>query len=150
MHFLGSTLYIMSRASSNFSKKIPAYAAGSTNASAVYQSSGYINTHPSMTYASTGVYYQDATASMMQQPSYVYDPVSGMYVAGSQPFVPLRGEDEEEDPETKKNKLPIHGNETTCNLNSMLYNNILQSDYFKALYQLRTYHATIGKLIDIF
>jgi hypothetical protein len=95
------------------------------------------------------MYPQDGYNMMAQHQGYIADPnmMGGMYMAPPQPFIPLPIEPEEEDPETKKNKLPIYGNETTCNINSMLHNNILESDYFKALYQLRTYHATIGKCI---
>lgn len=53
---------------------------------------------------------------------------------------------QEEDPASKKGVLPIHGNSSTFNINTLLYNNILESDYFKALYQLRTYHETIDEI----
>lgn len=50
-----------------------------------------------------------------------------------------------EDESCRSKVFEVHGNSTNFNINSLLYNNILQSDYFKALYQLRTYHETIGE-----
>ena len=55
----------------------------------------------------------------------------------------------QEEPTQKKDELPIHGNQSTFNVNSLLFNNIMESDYFKALYQLRTYHETIGSYVII-
>ena len=64
--------------------------------------------------------------------------------------VPIRTEEEENDgdEEHKKNVLPIHGNTTTFNINGLLFNNIMESDYFKALYQLRTYHEVIDEVYN--
>lgn len=64
------------------------------------------------------------------------------------PAIPESGVDNPEinDPSHAKDVLPIHGNSTTYNLNSLLYNNIMESDYFKALYQLRTYHEVIDEV----
>ena len=57
----------------------------------------------------------------------------------------LHGNDDSEidDP---KGRFPIHGNQETFNLNVLLHQNILESDYFKALYQLRTYHEVIDEI----
>ncbi len=61
--------------------------------------------------------------------------------------VPIIGSSEYyEPPEEKSNVLPIYGNCTNYNINSLLYNNIMESDYFKALFQLRTYHEVIGEI----
>jgi hypothetical protein len=54
-------------------------------------------------------------------------------------------EEQEADPERAKNILPIYGSSSTFNINTLLYNNIMEADYFKALYQLRTYHEIVGK-----
>ena len=45
-----------------------------------------------------------------------------------------------------KGRMPIHGNESNFNINSLLYQNIMESEYFKALYQLRTYHEVIDEI----
>lgn len=42
--------------------------------------------------------------------------------------------------------LPIHGNQTTFNVNSLLANNIMSCDYFRALYPLQTYHEVIDEI----
>jgi hypothetical protein len=51
---------------------------------------------------------------------------------------------QEEEQVKKKDELPMHGNQSNFNINSLLYNNIMESEYFKALYQLGTYHEVIG------
>lgn len=57
---------------------------------------------------------------------------------------------ESEEDRAKSVQFPIHGNSGhDFNINRLLFNNIMESDYFKALYQLRTYHETIGKLSNI-
>jgi len=68
--------------------------------------------------------------------------------APSSGYVPLlTGDDEEyEDPNNKPNALPIHGNSSNFNINNLLFNNIMENDYFRALYQLRTYHEVIGEI----
>lgn len=60
-------------------------------------------------------------------------------------------EEEDDDPtidrgsQNKRNVLPIHGNEKTMNLNTLLLTNIQQSQYFKTtLYGLKT----INELLD--
>lgn len=75
-------------------------------------------------------------------------PVSVDSYGSSGIYVPLvTGEDEEyEDPQQKPNALPIHGNSSNFNINSLLYNNIMENEYFRALYQLRTYHEVIGEI----
>lgn len=45
------------------------------------------------------------------------------------------------------NTLPIHGNEKTMNLNTMILTNIQASPYFKVqLYELKTYHQVIDEI----
>ena len=45
------------------------------------------------------------------------------------------------------NALPIHGNEKTMNLNTLLLTNIQSSPYFKVnLYELKTYHEVIDEI----
>jgi len=45
------------------------------------------------------------------------------------------------------NVLPIHGNEKTMNLNSLVLANIQASPYFKVqLYELKTYHQVIDEI----
>eukprot|EP01038_Epipyxis_sp_PR26KG_P007977 gene7977-10817_t len=68
------------------------------------------------------------------------------------PFVPipLTGEDDDNEPEpgqtTLVKYLPIHGNQTNFNINNLLFNNIMENEYFRALYQLRTYHEVIDEI----
>lgn len=71
------------------------------------------------------------------------DPETGMPVAA--PII--RGDDDDFDsPQHKSNALPMHGNTTNYNINSLLYNNIMDNPYFHALYQLRTYHEVIDEI----
>lgn len=56
-------------------------------------------------------------------------------------------QNQEEDQIKKKDELPIHGNQSNFNINSLLFNNIMESEYFKALYQLGTYHEVIGNVL---
>jgi len=44
--------------------------------------------------------------------------------------------------------LPIHGNQTTYNVNTLLANNIMGCDYFRALYPLQTYHEVIDEVYN--
>ena len=45
------------------------------------------------------------------------------------------------------NNLPIHGNEKTMNLNTLILSNIQASPYFKVqLYDLKTYHQVIDEI----
>lgn len=75
-------------------------------------------------------------------------PVSSDIYSSAGIYIPLvTGDDEEyEDPQHKPNALTIHGNSTNFNINSLLYNNIMENEYFRALYQLRTYHEVIGEI----
>ena len=57
-------------------------------------------------------------------------------------------EQEQDSEERVTNVLPIYGSNSTFNINTLLYNNIMEADYFKALYQLRTYHEIVGKSSD--
>lgn len=64
--------------------------------------------------------------------------------------IPLSGdadEDDAADPEqAKANTLPMNGSTTNFNINNLLHNNIMENDYFRALYQLRTYHEVIDEI----
>ncbi|KAJ1976132.1 hypothetical protein H4R34_004091 [Dimargaris verticillata] len=44
------------------------------------------------------------------------------------------------------NKLETWGNETTMNLNNIVYQNIHNSPYFKSLYSLKTYHEVVDEI----
>jgi hypothetical protein len=66
-----------------------------------------------------------------------------------QPFVPIRltgDEDDIDHPDNKTNAVPMHGNLSTFNMNNLLHNNIMGSEYFRALYQLKTYHEVIDEI----
>mmetsp|Transcript_21221 Transcript_21221/g.21342 ORF Transcript_21221/g.21342 Transcript_21221/m.21342 type:complete len:376 (+) Transcript_21221:164-1291(+) len=86
------------------------------------------------------------TLSMIPPPPPNY--VGGAPLPPMQQFNPIRIDEEEaeEDISQKKNVLPIHGNATTFNINNLLHQNIMESDYFRALYQLRTYHEVIDEI----
>ena len=64
------------------------------------------------------------------------------------------GEDEDGDDETavdgnsqKRNVLPVHGNEKTMNLNSLILTNIQQSNYFRnTLYSIKTFNELIDEI----
>ncbi|KAJ3329849.1 hypothetical protein HDU76_007013 [Blyttiomyces sp. JEL0837] len=43
-------------------------------------------------------------------------------------------------------KLKTVGNETTMNLNNLLYQNVIASAYFKSLYEKKTYHEVIDEI----
>lgn len=43
------------------------------------------------------------------------------------------------------NRLPVSIN-STCNINNMLYNNIMESEYFRALHELKTYHEVVTEI----
>lgn len=55
-------------------------------------------------------------------------------------------DDDDGDPSKRSEKLPIYGNSTTYNINNLLFNNIMENEYFRALYQLRTYHEVIDEI----
>lgn len=73
-------------------------------------------------------------------------PVGG-YEQGA--AVPAAGDEEDEDfdsdPAKKKNTVPMHGS-ANYNINTLLFDNIMSSDYFRALFQLRTYHEVISEI----
>jgi pre-mRNA-splicing factor 38B len=85
------------------------------------------------------------------QPGYVI-PSIAPYPAGlpipNQPYVPIRltgDEDDIEDPNNRKSVLPQHGN-SQFNINPLLYQNIMENDYFKALYAIKTYHEVLDEV----
>ncbi|EEY62272.1 pre-mRNA-splicing factor 38B, putative [Phytophthora infestans T30-4] len=53
---------------------------------------------------------------------------------------------EETQRRVKQDELPIYGNDTTYNLNTLLHQNILQSAYFHDLYKFRTYHEVVDEI----
>lgn len=68
---------------------------------------------------------------------------------GSVPYAPIRltgDEDDIEEPQNRKSVIPQHGNETTFNINSLLHQNIMENDYFKALYVVKTYHEVLDEI----
>jgi len=121
-------------------------------AAAVYPQQGYAGYPQQQAMDPTAMYM------MMQQ----YQPALGLpMVAGQQAAVSHGNEDHEvDDPKVYLHKIkkeqsflqllqgrmPVHGNGTTFNINSLLHQNILESEYFKALYQLRTYHEVIDEV----
>lgn len=88
-------------------------------------------------------YYPPVMASVPTvYPTYPAAPLA----AAPLPLVAADAPSELEESGGSRSKVfPVHGSQTTFNINNMLYNNILESDYFRALYQLRTYHETIGE-----
>lgn len=68
----------------------------------------------------------------------------------SLPFVPIKlsgDEDDIDDPaHREKNTVPMIGNNSTYNINALLHRNILESEYFKALYNLKTYHEVLEEI----
>ncbi|KAE9202771.1 hypothetical protein PF004_g18325 [Phytophthora fragariae] len=64
----------------------------------------------------------------------------------------LRGQSAQDQPpeemqrRVKQDELPIYGNDSTYNLNTLLHQNILQSAYFHELYKLRTYHEVVDEI----
>lgn len=50
--------------------------------------------------------------------------------------------------EERSNVLPIHGNERTFNLNTLLAQTIMESEYFKSLVGITT-HLEVGKRYDV-
>ena len=105
-----------------------------------------------------GMMYQPQMPMMQaQMPMMPMMPMAGMGVMGI-PFNPMavammaagaaiehHGEEEEE-PEDTSNKLPMHGNKETFNINNLLFNNVMENEYFRALYQLKTYHEVIDEI----
>ena len=55
-------------------------------------------------------------------------------------------DDDNEDPSSRTNVLPMHGSSSNYNMNTLLHSNILESEYFRALYQLKTYHEVIDEI----
>ena len=58
----------------------------------------------------------------------------------------LGDDDDNEDPSARSNVLPMHGSSSNYNMNTLLHSNILESEYFRALYQLKTYHEVIDEI----
>ena len=82
----------------------------------------------------------------MPMPNY-YISAALQPVINQQTFVPLVGDDDDyKDPETLKNIVPMYGNTSNFNINVLLYNNIMESKYFHALYQLTTYHEVLHEI----
>jgi pre-mRNA-splicing factor 38B len=92
--------------------------------------------------------YSQASMTNLSIPYEMYSTTAALYnpTMYANQFVPLVGDDEDFEETTKTNALPIHGNSKTFNINTLLYDNIMSNDYFKALYQLRTYHEVIAEI----
>lgn len=88
-------------------------------------------------------YYAQYPQGMQGFPA--YDQAQAQAQAQAQVQAPVAVE-EKPDPERAKNVLPIYGSSTTFNINTLLFNNIMESDYFKALYQLKTYHEIVDEI----
>lgn len=123
-----------------------AYAAYQQQAAAydpysVYQQTGYYDPYGTYAAATAGAIASTVPAAIPVTP---IDPMS---LGSAGEFVPLAGDDEDyEDPATKKNVAPMHGNTSNYNINTLLFDNIMKSDYFRALFQLRTYHEVIAEI----
>ena len=61
-------------------------------------------------------------------------------------MVAAPAEDDEAQAAEEGGRLPVHGNSATFNINSLLHQNIIEADYFRALYQLTTYHQVIDEV----
>lgn len=86
--------------------------------------------------------------SMMGMPS-MMTPMAMAVVPGQPAFVPipLTGDEEDNDvTAVSSNVLPMYGNSSNFNINNLLYNNVMENEYFRALYQLRTYHEVIDEI----
>ncbi|KAG1077562.1 hypothetical protein G6F42_024763 [Rhizopus arrhizus] len=46
------------------------------------------------------------------------------------------------------NVLETWGNETTMNLNAIIYQNILSSPYFRSLYNKKTFHEIVDEIYN--
>ncbi|CAK4668537.1 unnamed protein product [Aphanomyces euteiches] len=68
------------------------------------------------------------------------------YAAVSVPTASAVVYSEEEARQIKENELPLHGNLTTYNINKLLFDNIMNSDYFRKLYELKTYHEVVDEI----
>lgn len=76
----------------------------------------------------------------MMPPVPVTDPAQGFVP------IPLTGDEHDDEGPTVSNILPMYGNTTNYNINNLLFNNIMENEYFRALYQLRTYHEVIDEI----
>lgn len=112
-------------------------------------------THPAMMYSQpplpTGTRpmqsYPIAAMAMPPMPGMIgMATMGGMQMSYAPVQVAEVEEDTEPDGSKKSNVLPIHGNSATYNINNLLYNNVMESEYFRALYQLRTYHEVIDEI----
>jgi len=56
--------------------------------------------------------------------------------------------EDEDDREKKKNEIPLHGNLNNFNMNKLLVDRIMENDYFKALYEIKTYHEVIDEIYN--
>ena len=64
-------------------------------------------------------------------------------------YVPIKltgDEDDNDDPNNRKSTIPMQGNPTTYNINNLLHQNIMENEYFRALYQLKTYHEVLDEI----
>lgn len=93
-------------------------------------------------------YYMQYQQAMMGMPG-MAAPMTMPTVSGQPVFVPipLTGDEEDNDASAAtSNVLPMYGNTSNFNINNLLYNNVMENEYFRALYQLRTYHEVIDEI----
>mmetsp|Transcript_19184 Transcript_19184/g.28312 ORF Transcript_19184/g.28312 Transcript_19184/m.28312 type:complete len:184 (-) Transcript_19184:176-727(-) len=57
-------------------------------------------------------------------------------------------EDPSENREVKSNELKVHGNTRTYNLNSLLAQNIMNSEYFKELQEIESFLDTVDEIYN--
>lgn len=87
--------------------------------------------------------YQAQQAAMMGMPNMMM----GLVDPSAYVPIPLTGDEEDNDEHAAvSNVLPMNGNTTNYNINNLLFNNIMENEYFRALYQLRTYHEVIDEI----
>ena len=65
--------------------------------------------------------------------------------------IPLGDGDDDDDPlnphpDEKPNMVPMHGSKENFNMNTLLHSTVTESEYFRALYQLRTYPEVLDEI----
>eukprot|EP00618_Florenciella_parvula_P037269 CAMPEP_0119479944 /NCGR_PEP_ID=MMETSP1344-20130328/8983_1 /TAXON_ID=236787 /ORGANISM="Florenciella parvula, Strain CCMP2471" /LENGTH=330 /DNA_ID=CAMNT_0007514221 /DNA_START=174 /DNA_END=1163 /DNA_ORIENTATION=- len=58
----------------------------------------------------------------------------------------LTGQELEDLEEKRRNEIPLWGNDTTFNMNPLLANRIIESDYFQSLQSMTTYHEVVDEI----
>jgi len=85
-------------------------------------------------------------------PSPTFSPISDSH-GFSFSFLPqhptaLTGDegDDDPDPEKRRSAVPLHGNMENFNINSLLFSNLIEAEYFRALTQLRSYNDILDEI----